>query len=62
MNAHAMYNDVELVSDNDLITKHAKLVKRIAFHLMHRLPPNVQAEDLIPVSYTHLTLPTIYSV
>ena len=47
MNAHAMYNDVELVSDNDLITKHAKLVKRIAFHLMHRLPPNVQAEDLI---------------
>lgn len=33
--------------DTDLITKHAKLVKRIAFHLMHRLPPNVQAEDLI---------------
>ena len=47
MNAHAMYNDVELVSDDELITKHAKLVKRIAFHLMHRLPPNVQAEDLI---------------
>ena len=47
MNAHAMYNDVELVSDDQLITNHAKLVKRIAFHLMHRLPPNVQAEDLI---------------
>jgi len=47
MNAHAMYNDVELISDDELITKHAKLVKRIAFHLMHRLPPNVQAEDLI---------------
>ncbi len=47
MNAHAMYNDVELVSDDELVTKHAKLVKRIAFHLMHRLPPNVQAEDLI---------------
>jgi len=47
MNAHAMYNDVELVSSDELVTKQAKLVKRIAFHLMHRLPPNVQAEDLI---------------
>ena len=25
-------------------------------------PPNVTINDAIPVSYTHLTLPTIYSV
>jgi RNA polymerase sigma factor for flagellar operon FliA len=32
---------------NDLVTKHAPLVKRIAYHLMSRLPPSVQADDLI---------------
>lgn len=31
----------------DLVTKHAALVKRIAYHLMSRLPPSVQADDLI---------------
>ena len=31
----------------DLITSHEPLVKRIAFHLMSRLPPSVQADDLI---------------
>mgnify|MGYP000408639200 FL=1 len=32
---------------DDLVTRHAPLVKRIAYHLMNRLPPSVQAEDLI---------------
>ena len=31
----------------DLVTTHAPLVKRIAYHLMNRLPPSVQVEDLI---------------
>lgn len=31
----------------DLVTRHAPLVKRIAYHLMSRLPPSVQADDLI---------------
>jgi len=34
-------------SHDDLITRHAPLVKRIAYHLMNRLPPSVQVEDLI---------------
>jgi RNA polymerase sigma factor for flagellar operon FliA len=34
-------------TSDDLVTKHAALVKRIAYHLMSRLPPSVQADDLI---------------
>ena len=34
-------------NNNDLITSHGPLVKRIAFHLLSRLPPSVQADDLI---------------
>ena len=30
-----------------VVTKHAQLVKRIAQHLLGRLPPSVQLEDLI---------------
>jgi RNA polymerase sigma factor for flagellar operon FliA len=30
-----------------LVNRHAPLVKRIAYHLMNRLPPNVQVDDLI---------------
>ena len=36
-----------LSSCDQLIADHANLVKRIAFHLLNRLPPSVQAEDLI---------------
>ncbi len=32
---------------NDIVVKHVPLVKRIAYHLMSRLPPSVQADDLI---------------
>lgn len=47
MNAHAMYAEVQKEFCDRLISEHANLVKRIAFHLLTRLPPNVQAEDLI---------------
>ncbi|MEE9319818.1 MAG: RNA polymerase sigma factor FliA [Granulosicoccus sp.] len=42
-----MYNEVETVDPGGLVAANANLVKRIAFHLMNRLPPSVQAEDLI---------------
>ena len=32
---------------DDLLTKHAPLVKRIAYHLLSRLPPSVQMDDLV---------------
>ncbi len=47
MNAHAMYSQIKSLDNEDLVTKNANLVKRIAFHMMNRLPPSVQAEDLI---------------
>jgi len=43
----ATYAQVQHSSYDDLVSRHAALVKRIAYHLMNRLPPNVQAEDLI---------------
>ncbi|PLY15085.1 MAG: RNA polymerase sigma factor FliA [Sedimenticola sp.] len=47
MNGLATYTAVSELNPDDLVTKHAPLVKRIAYHLMNRLPPNVQADDLI---------------
>jgi len=47
MNGHAMYAQVEQLSKNNLVTEHVALVKRIAFHLINRLPPNIQVDDLI---------------
>jgi len=47
MNAHAMYTQFQDNDGTDLVARHADLVKRIAFHLLNRLPPSVQAEDLI---------------
>ncbi len=32
---------------DDLVTRYAPLVKRIAYHIMSRLPPSVQVDDLI---------------
>jgi len=32
---------------DDLLEKHADLVKRIAYHLANRLPPSVQIDDLV---------------
>ena len=35
---------------DELVRKQAPLVKRIAYHLMSRLPPSVQIDDLIQAS------------
>jgi RNA polymerase sigma factor for flagellar operon FliA len=42
-----MYTNVSEVHSDELLIKHAPLVKKIAYHLMGRLPANVQVEDLI---------------
>ena len=47
MNGHAMYAEVENLGEDDQILRHASLVKRIAYHLLNRLPPTVQIDDLI---------------
>lgn len=47
MNGYAMYAEVDNLGGADQIIRHASLVKRIAFHLLNRLPPTVQVDDLI---------------
>ena len=47
MNGYAMYSAVQQQGENDLIVLHAPLVKRLAHHLLHRLPASVQLDDLI---------------
>jgi RNA polymerase sigma factor for flagellar operon FliA len=47
VNGLASYQAVQEQNLDDLVNKHAGLVKRIAYHLMNRLPPSVQSEDLI---------------
>ncbi len=47
MNGLATYNSIQEMDSDTLVNRHAPLVKRIAYHLMNRLPPNVQADDLI---------------
>jgi RNA polymerase sigma factor FliA len=42
-----MYNSEQTSSADELVSKYAGLVKRIAHHLLGRLPSSVQAEDLI---------------
>jgi len=41
------YTGVQQASMNVLVEQHAPLVQRIAYHLMARLPPSVQVDDLI---------------
>jgi len=43
----AAYSAMQQHNFEELVNQHAPLVKRIAYHLMNRLPPNVQADDLI---------------
>ncbi|RFA28530.1 RNA polymerase sigma factor FliA [Alkalilimnicola ehrlichii] len=47
MNGHALYSEVEQQGENDLVVRHASLVKRLAHHMIMRLPPAVQLDDLI---------------
>jgi RNA polymerase sigma factor FliA len=47
MSAVAMYASVQAVGIDARIMEHAPLVKRIAHHLLNRLPDTVQVDDLI---------------
>ncbi|WP_435104292.1 RNA polymerase sigma factor FliA [Arhodomonas sp. AD133] len=47
MNGPSMYEAVQGQCGDDLLVRHAPLVRRIAHHLANRLPPSVQLEDLI---------------
>lgn len=47
MSGLASYTSIQEMDADTLVNRHAPLVKRIAYHLMNRLPPNVQADDLI---------------
>lgn len=42
-----MYNQLEFRSGQELVEQYAPLVKRIAYHLMARLPSTVILDDLI---------------
>jgi len=47
MNGHAMYAEVQAYGADNIVAQHAVLVKRIAFHLINRMPDSVQVDDLI---------------
>ncbi|MFT5393627.1 MAG: RNA polymerase sigma factor for flagellar operon FliA [Gammaproteobacteria bacterium] len=47
MTGLSMYADNQTPTADQVVTHYAPLVKRIAYHLMTRLPPSVQADDLI---------------
>lgn len=47
MTGAAMYAETQAQDLDDLVSRCAPLVKRIAYHLITRLPPSVQADDLI---------------
>ena len=47
MSGIAMYTNIQARTAGDFVVQHAPLVKRIAYHLIARLPNNVLVEDLI---------------
>ena len=53
MNQAAKYQEtakktgLDILSQRELVDTYAPLVKRIAYHLMSKLPPSVQVDDLI---------------
>lgn len=47
INRIAKYEQVHRISYEKLVNQHTTLVRRIAYHLKGRLPPNVEVEDLI---------------
>ena len=42
-----LYQNVQSANADELVTLHAPLVKRIAHHLLMRMPSSVQLDDLI---------------
>jgi len=57
MNAIGAYQAVQAPNLDFLVREHASLVKRIAYHLLARLPPSVQVEDLIQAGMEGLLEP-----
>lgn len=47
MRRHAAYTEVQGQGSQDLVVEHAALVKRIAHHMVARLPASVLVDDLI---------------
>ncbi len=47
MNGASMYATMQTGNADDFVIQHVPLVKRIAYHLMGRLPDSVQVDDLI---------------
>lgn len=47
MSAQAMYAEIEKQAGDEFPLQYAPLVKRIAYHLLGRLPASVQVDDLI---------------
>lgn len=47
VNGLTMYSEVQSDSFDELVERYASLVKRIAHHLMLRMPASVQVEDLM---------------
>jgi len=47
VNGIAMYTNLQAKTAGELVSEHAPLVKRIAYHLLARLPDTVLVEDLI---------------
>ena len=44
---HTLYAEASRCTTSELVTRHSELVKRIAYHLLCRLPPTIQIEDLV---------------
>ena len=47
MKSTAVKVNIDVKTSNELVVLHEPLVKRIAYHLMSRLPASVQADDLV---------------
>ena len=47
MKGAAMYNSVQAAGDDTQVMQHIPLVKRIAYHLLAKMPDSVQVDDLI---------------
>lgn len=47
MNVLAAYSEIETLSQEKLVKQYAPMVKRIAHHLLARLPSSVQFDDLL---------------
>lgn len=47
--ALSLYQTTQSVREEDRVTEHIPLVRRLAYHLVSRLPASIQADDLIQV-------------